>query len=175
MRRIPIALLLLGLSCADPSPRSGVLYDFETDADLDRIVWNCHTRFSLSTEHASSGSRSLRCDFGEFRYPGISFHDFPADLGDARSISIDLFNDSTSPINLVVRIDDADSGSDHDNRYNGSFLLRPGATSVVIPLEEVRNAPEGRKLDLSKIEQFLIFLYQIEEPVTIYVDRIALK
>lgn len=170
-----LLLTLLAAACADRTPAPRIVYDFETDNDLDRIVWQCRMSYFIDTDHSTSGSHSLRCEFGTVRYPGISFCDFPTDLSGYQSLSLDLFNDEDVPINLVIRIDDADSGDQHQNRYNDSFMLAPGENLLAIPMESIRQGPEGRTLDLSRIERFLIFLYQAPGPVTLYVDRIALR
>ncbi len=170
-----LLLFVVSLSCSSKEPPTGILYDFENESDLDRLVWRCRARFSLSREHATSRERSLKCEFGRLHYPGVAFNDFPTDLTGARSLSIDFFNDASFPLELVVRIDDIDSGEEYDNRYNGSFTLRPGKNRVVIALSDVRTGPANRRLDLSRISRFLLFLHRPPGPFTLYVDRIDLK
>ncbi len=173
--RALVLLILIATACDNRAPSGRILYDFESESDLDRMNWHCRMRYSIVPEHATSGSSSLRCDFSEMRYPGIGFHDFPRDVASFRSISVDIFNNADQSVNLVVRIDDAESGDQHENRYNGSFMLQPGENKLAIPMESIRNGPVGRKLDLTDIRRFLIFIYKAPGPVTLYIDRIAIQ
>jgi hypothetical protein len=68
-----VLLLMPGFgSCQKEVPREKVLFDFEEEADLDRIHWKCHTLFSLSEEHATHGSRCLRMELYPSPYPGVT-------------------------------------------------------------------------------------------------------
>lgn len=174
-RGVFFVMLLAALSCADRAPSPGVLYDFETEADLDRIVWHCRCNYTIVPEHATSGSHSLRCDFGDVLYPSLTFHDFPTDMSRFGSITMDLFNENDEPLHLVVRVDDEESGEALENRYNGSFMLDPGPNRVMIPIESVRGGPAKRSLDLSHITRFFVFLVHAPTPVTFYVDSIELR
>ncbi|MBM3320849.1 MAG: hypothetical protein FJY73_09265 [Candidatus Eisenbacteria bacterium] len=165
---------LLFVSCG-ARERPLVLYDFETEKDLDRISWACHDHFSLTDEWSASGLRALRCELPRATYPGVRFLDFENDWRGFEALALAVRNEGAETIELVVRVDDRDSGEEFGNRYNGSFSLFPGENSIRIPLEKIRRGPASRALDLSHIDQFLIFLHDIDDPPVILVDRIALE
>jgi hypothetical protein len=68
-----IALSIVSAGCSGPKEGEElVLNDFETDADLDRVHWQCRTLFSLSSEHVTSGEHSLKMELFPADYPGLS-------------------------------------------------------------------------------------------------------
>ena len=157
------------------SPAVRVLLDFEEDRELDRVWWSCPDLFSLTTEHASSGERSLRCDLGPGDYPGVRFRDLDKDWSGYDHLAFTIRQGGADTLTLVVRIDDARSGEDFDNRYNGRFPLPPGTSEIRVPLDEVRVAPETRGLDLSRVERLVLFLYRPGRPPVLWIDHVRLE
>jgi len=156
-------------------PAVRVLFDFEKESDLDHVWWSCPDLYSLTTEHASSGERALRCDLGTGDYPGVRFRDLHSDWTGYDRLAFTIRQGSADTLTLVVRIDDADSGEDFHNRYNGRFPLPPGASEILVPLEEVRRAPKDRQLDLSRVERLVLFLYRPGRPPVLWIDHLRLE
>ncbi|MFH1279084.1 MAG: hypothetical protein ABIK65_11990 [Candidatus Eisenbacteria bacterium] len=173
---LPVLLpVLLGAGCGGRASEPLVLYDFEKEADQDRVVWKCHALFDLSGEWAASGGRSLRCDLMDEQYPGVSFREFERDWSPYRALSFHVRHTGADTLNLVVRVDDPRSGYAFENRYNGHFRVPPGEHRIEILLEEVEAGPKARRLDLSRIDAFRIFLRNWNQAPTIWLDRIALE
>jgi hypothetical protein len=84
-------------------------------------------------------------------------------------------NEGSDTLQLVVRVDDSESGEEVANRYNGRFSIPPGTLKVEVPLVEVREGPESRELDLGRIRLFMLFLWNVEDPPVLSIDRIALE
>ena len=38
--------------------RESILFDFESDRELDRVHWKCHTLMSISDQHSTHGKGS---------------------------------------------------------------------------------------------------------------------
>ncbi|MBN1825234.1 MAG: hypothetical protein JW958_03135 [Candidatus Eisenbacteria bacterium] len=157
------------------TPSVRVLFDFEDDRDLDRVWWSCHDLFSLTAEHASSGDHALRCDLGIGDYPGVRFHGFEKNWEEYDRLAFSIFQNGADTLTLVVRIDDTESGEEFSNRYNGRFPLPPGSTEIRVPLEDVRRAPEGRLMDLSRVEKLVVFLFRPGDPPVLWLDHIRLE
>ena len=71
---VVILLMFVWLSaghCTKPESEK-ILFDFESDSELDRFHWQCHTLFSLSDEHATHGKKSLKLELFPSDYPGLS-------------------------------------------------------------------------------------------------------
>ena len=59
---------------------------------------------------------------------------------------------------LGIRIDDLRSASSrHGSRYNGERQVAAGTSEIRLSLDEVRQAPEGRQLDLAHIRRLVLF------------------
>jgi VanZ family protein len=63
-------------------------------------------------------------------------------------------------LNLTVRIHDTlhrRGDQPHNDRFNQKLTLSPGMNSLTIPLQDVRSAPHGRSMDMTKIEALILF------------------
>jgi hypothetical protein len=167
-----LSLLVFSNCNRDPNPR--ILYDFETDAELDHLYWNCHTLLTLSSDHATHGSKSLKMELFPSDYPGLT----PLlDVTDWRSYTefcFDLYNPSGKPVRLGVRIDDRKDYPDTGERYNRDFILKQGNNHIVIPLAAVIASGSKRHLNLATIRRVFIYMNHPVKRTTLYVDTISL-
>jgi hypothetical protein len=110
------------------------------------------------------------------KYPGIALSHFPGDWRGFRALRLLLVNPDPLPYEMTVRIDDAeyDYKLDLDDRYNRSFVLSPGANRIEIPLADVATAPRGRRFDLARARNLLVFAVDLERPREIVVGPIVL-
>lgn len=179
MNRILHGAVLLALfaaaGCGGRASEPLVLYDFEVEGDLDRVVWKCHALFELSGEWAASGEKSLRCDLMDEQYPGVTFLDYENDWTPYRTLALHVRHVGADTLELVVRVDDPESGYEYGNRYNGRFRIPPGEHRMVIPLEEVRKGPGDRLLDLARVDGFRVFLRNWSVAPTIWIDGVTLE
>ena len=66
------ACFLCLVSCFHESTSEMVLFDFESDAELDQFYWKCYTLFNLSDENVTHGTKSLRLELYPSEYPGLA-------------------------------------------------------------------------------------------------------
>jgi hypothetical protein len=71
---IPLVFIVICTitACSDQRPKELILFDFETDAELDRMHWKCFTMFTLSGEHVTHGAKSLRMELYPSSWPGLT-------------------------------------------------------------------------------------------------------
>jgi hypothetical protein len=176
MRRIlPYFILLLILSgCADRPATEKILFDFETDQDLDQVHWKCHALFSLSEEHATHGSRCLRLELYPSPYPGATPMLKDNAWSEFRTLRFDVYNPQEGGIELAVRIDDRKNWPDYRDRYNKGFRLVKGSNRIEIPLNTLVTSGTRRNMDLKNLYRFLIFMVNPQEKHVLYVDYIRL-
>jgi len=170
-----IALSIVSAGCSGPEGEELVLNDFETDADLDRVHWQCRTLFSLSGEHVTSGEHSLKMELFPADYPGLALKLDEHDWSRFGKAVFDIFNPQTETLVLTVRIDDRPDYPDYEERYNGRHTLLPGSNHLSIPLNSLRTSGAGRPLNLKTIRRFLFFLVDTREIYSLYVDNIRLE
>jgi hypothetical protein len=166
---------IVALSACHGKPGSErMLFDFESDGDLDRIHWKCRTLMSLSDEHVAHGAKSLKLELWPSDYPGLAPMIADRDWKPYHSLCFDVYNPEGRELQITVRIDDRKDYPDYGDRYNKSFELKPGWNQMKIPLETLVTSKTARQLDLNCIYQFLLFMVNPRERHTIYVDNIRL-
>lgn len=161
-------------SCFGDVPSERVLFDFESDAELDRLRWKCHVLFSLSDEHVTHGNRSLRIELYPSNYSGLNPMLKENDWRSYATLCFDIYNPEGKEICVSVRVDAREDCPDYNDRYNKKFILQPGMNHMRIPLDTLLTSGTQRKLDIKKIHKLLIFLARSERKVVLYVDYIRL-
>lgn len=175
VRLILITVCLCTLvSCGGGVPSERVLFDFESDAELDRLHWKCPVLLSLSDEHVTHGNRSLKLELYPSDYPGLNPMLEANDWRGYKALCFDIYNPGEKEIRVSVRIDDQEDHPDYKNRYNKRFILQPGMNDIRIPLHTLMTSGTQRQLDIKKIHRILIFLARPERKVVLYVDYIRL-
>ncbi len=90
-------------------------------------------------------------------YPRFDIAEPHADWTGYERFCFDVYSELAEPFRLSMRIHDAGHTNDYRDRFTGRFMVNPGATVVCFDLDSVRNAPAGRRMDLSAIEHVSIF------------------
>ncbi len=152
-----------------------LLSDFETP--FERFRWKDIRQLRLERSLARHGNRSLRVQLSTATYSGTSLFYFPHDWRGYRWLRFSVYNPQSGEVALHCRIHDArhrQSGFRFEDRFHKRFLLRPGWNDLVISLEEVRQAPAGRTMDMQRIEGFGIFVVRQPRPLVLYIDNVYL-
>ena len=150
-----------------------LLYDF--NHQNPGAFWT--GRLTVSADHSLNNAQSLKLDLGTETYSGVSLNNLPADWRDYETLSITLFNPSTAPLTLTLRINDvAHDRSDHayNDRYNTRLTLGPGSNTFTRKLVDIENAPDGRSMDMSQVRRMGLFAVRLPEPPTVYLLDLTL-
>jgi len=78
-------------------------------------------------------------------------------------------------LRLVVRLDDLRPAPQYGNRYNNSFKIYPGPNKIGIPFSALKTTHTDRLLDMSSIETVVLFLVDVEKPITLFYDHFYLE
>lgn len=148
-----------------------LLAGFESPPDLDS--WNAdHARVELSRDHATQGQSSLQLTLGRGPYPGIAAaRALLTGWADYDLARLDIFNPQSEPVTITIRIDDAQS-QNYATRYNEGFTLRPGASTIELPVRRLQTSDRKRNLDPAQLRRFMIFG---DRPLTLYLDNFRLE
>jgi hypothetical protein len=166
---------LLLLSCSKEKPPELILLDFESDSELDQLRWHCHALYSLSGDHATHGSKSLKIELYPSEYPGLDFSPAIKDWRDHKALCLDIFNPSKQQVQLTIRIDDNKDYPDYADRYNKSFIITPGANHITIPFVFLSASGTNRHLDLAHIQRMFIFEAHPRDKTTLFIVAIKLQ
>jgi hypothetical protein len=151
-----------------------VIFDFESDAELDQFHWKCHTLFNLSDKNVTHGTKSLRLELYPSDYPGLAPMLKVNDWRRYKAFLFDIYNPEDEGIPFIVRIDDKKDLPTYGNRYNKSFILRPGLNRIKIPLNSLITSGTQRTLDLKNIYRFIFFMSNPQRKFVLFIDYIRL-
>ncbi|MEW6417428.1 MAG: hypothetical protein AB1480_04820 [Nitrospirota bacterium] len=162
------------LNCHSNTPKELVVFDFESDSELDRIHWECHALFFLSDEHVTHGKRSLKMELYPSDYPGLTPIFKENDWRGFKALCFDIYNPEEKQVQVSVRVDDKKDYPEYKDRYNKRFILNQGMNQISIPLNTLVTSGKDRNLNLKNIYRLLIFTASPEKRVTLYLDYIRL-
>lgn len=169
-----IIAIMFMIGCTRCVSDEHILFDFESDSELNQFHWKCHTLLSLTDEYVTHGKRSLKLELFPSDYPGIAPVLKSNNWGDYEMLCFDIYNPGNGKIPVTVRIDDRKDFPDYNDRYNRGFIIEPGMNRIRIPLETLVTSGTKRKIRLSKIYRFMIFMRHPDEKVVLYLDYIRL-
>ena len=109
------------------------------------------------------------------KYPGIRIDEPFSDWRGYKSLQIEIYSDLPETQSLVVRIDDAHHNQEHSDRYNQTFRIMSGLNQIRIPVQDIRQAPASRHMDLGAIKTVLLFAVSPPQPFVLYIDNIRLE
>lgn len=130
-----------------------------------------------SDRHTSNQSQSLKIELGTETYSGISLNNLPADWRGYDQLIVTLFNPVQEQLTLTLRINDVahDRGDNaYGDRFNTRLVLAPGSNTFTINLEDVRNAPASRVMDLASVRRLGLFAVRLPAPRTVYLSDLRL-
>jgi hypothetical protein len=91
-------------------------------------------------------------------YAGVTFDRLPQDWSAYEYLEFVIAGRDPGISEVTLRIHD----DQHDNRYEDRFNLRleagPQPRRITVPLADVRAAPLGRLLDLTRVDQIIVFV-----------------
>ncbi|MDA8164753.1 MAG: hypothetical protein M0017_06955 [Desulfobacteraceae bacterium] len=149
-----------------------VLGDFESRLEADR--WTAGT---IDRTLARHGSGSLRVTLGTEPYSGTALTRCFGDWRGYSAFVLSIHNPGPGALRITLSIRDQAHerrGGRYRDRFNRAFRLVPGWNDLRIPISEIEQAPAGRKLDLSRLTQVVIFAEKLEAPRVIHLDDIRL-
>ncbi len=154
-----------------------ILSDFESAFELKR--WdNRSATISISDSCIRSGDGSMKVDFLADKYPDITLKDFARDWSNYKSIKFSLYNSEAAPIKMIFKVYDDNhllNGYKYSDRFNQKITLKPGWNDFSFLLEQIKNTPKTRKMDLTSISSLSLFMVSLEKPLTIYLDDLYLS
>lgn len=153
-----------------------VLVDFESEWSTYFLRANNADFTSVSAAmNDSSGQRIGRLLIETGKYPGIEVSEPYPDWTSYKRLKFDISLESATPKELMVRIEDRAHNQQNNDRYFRQIVLQPGANTVNISLDEVRRAPVGREMDMSKIRRIVLYGHLPTEPYALYMANILLE
>ena len=137
-----------------------------------------HRAAERSSEFHTEGQYSLRVDLTTRQYTGIVFNRLINDWSQHKALAFDIYNKGSDAFTMIVRVNDAQHnlyGWARQDRFNRELHLEPGWNHFSFAMEDILNAPQKRKMDLTKITWMEIFVgTKLPAPRSIYIDNVRL-
>jgi VanZ family protein len=108
-------------------------------------------------------------------YPGLEIWEPSPDWSGYKRLRFSVLSEYESDLRLAVRIQDLAHNQLYEDRFNRAFDLHPGMNELEIDLADVKSAPAGREMDMSRITSLIIFTGRPQDTLTIYLDNIRLE
>lgn len=167
---VPVAIALTDEQQARSS--FPVLCDFETAFQLSR--WESSAVIGIETIDYLTGNRAMSVHLTTAQFSGANLLYFPGEWGSYEWLEFNVFNPSTEPLAITCRIHDKKHTQMYPDRFNKSYAIAPGWNDITINLEEVRQAPNNRRMELSQISGLGIFSSSLLQPRKIFIDDLRL-
>jgi hypothetical protein len=152
---------------------------------LDGSWWERHlVRPGASTLTPHARPRQLpegfveplaRLDLKPALYPGVSLDEPYPDWRAYHRLAFTVVSDLDAPLKLTIRVHDAAHDQRYADRFNRTLTIAPGVNRIVIPLDDIRTAPDRREMDLSRIRGIVIFGYQLATPARVFLGPLRLE
>jgi len=127
-----------------------VLADFHSRIEL---YWTLS--FGVNREIVGD---ALEVEFVADEFPGVAFHEPVADWRNFKTLVIDVANPAAEPLDLGVRVHDRQHNHTFNDRFNRRYPLAAGERRTLrIPLEDIRNGPRQRLMDMAHISDIKLF------------------
>lgn len=147
---------------------------FERPLELSR--WTAREcRIGRVRGHATHGSWALRMDLQPGLYPGAALSCPLPDWSRYEELVLDLELNIGPPLDLIVKITDAQHNGEYHDRFHRTVRLQGGKQQVCIALSEVAAAPRSREMDLRQISLLQLFTARLDSPRTLYLDNVRLR
>jgi hypothetical protein len=125
--------------------------------------------------HSAAVTGLARLDLEAVRYPGLTFDEPYPDWRGFRQLVFSAASKDVEPIAMRIRIHDRNHGERFDDRFNSEITLTNTVQSFAIPLEVIRNAPAGRKMDMANIRGIGFYALHLAAPSSIYIGAFHLE
>ncbi|WP_405229986.1 hypothetical protein [Lentisalinibacter sediminis] len=160
--------VLAGRASAAP-----VIADFEGAWETALIT--AGERVSTPAGWPAPGDYVLRVETPARKYAGVQFRDPYPHWGGATALRFVASTGDGESHQLTLRIHDERHDNRFADRFNRTFPIGPEPREFCIPMNDIENAPEGRRMDLNAIAEMTAFLIDTDGTEVFLLDRMRLS
>lgn len=157
--------------------KTPILSDFETPFELTR--WReLMTTHEVSKDVVRNGANALKVTFDAGKHPHSVLRDMHFDWRDYKALNLSIYNAQPHSQQMLLLIHDHESWrsiENHQDRFNKKLNLRPGWNDISVNIDDVRQGPKSRQIELNRIYSISFILNKIEDAKVLYIDHIYLS
>ena len=150
-----------------------VLGDFESRLETRR--WSSG-KIDRSLARHGRASLQVPLETGN-KYPGTTLLNSFGDWTGHSFFAFSVHNPDPETLFLTVSIRDHEHfrrGGKYNDRFNRSFRIENGWNDIHIPVEDIRNAPLERTLELDNLTEVVFFTVDLPQPRLMHLDYVRL-
>ena len=152
-----------------------ILSDFQTHLQIHR--WTGDAVITVENDIGRKNNQAMRADLTTQLYSGVALKYFPGNWQHYQWFQFRIYNPSKDVISITCRIHDKThikGVQQYKDRFNTTHSFPNGWSTITISLDEIRQAPDERQMDLGQIYGVGFFASQLAYPRTIYIDDVRL-
>jgi len=158
-----VLLLVVLLLARDLMATAGWFYAYWQRDRVFPVLLSCNNSWEqrfigLHLAKLSFANGVCNLDFEPGRYPGITLKEPYPDWRGMKRLILLLRSEAPAPIELVVRIHDRWHDNEYRDRFNRKFLVTSATQKLSIRIDDIRQAHDGRLMDMSAIRGLQIFV-----------------
>lgn len=154
-----------------------ILSNFETFFEKDR--WRTYrAKTSIGSQYARSGNNGMMITYLPAKYPSLGLRDFKGNWGDFNQLRLSIYNTQENSVDLILKIFDHQhhhTGYRYNDRFNKKITLTHGWNDLSFSLDEIKKSPESREMNMDEIYSFSLFMIQLKQSTTLYIDDVYLS
>lgn len=151
-----------------------MLSDFQTSFQFGRWHTIDNTTYAVAKNIGKSGNFALQIDLTTSEYTGVRLKYFPSNWVTYQKFQFRALNPSMQSLPLTCRVQDEQYTNGAKDRFKKKMLISPGWNTITIDMSEIRQAPDTRLMDLTRIREIGFYAVRITRPVRIYLDDVKL-
>jgi hypothetical protein len=97
------------------------------------------------------------------------------DWSEFSSLSFEVYSELETPLELNVGIEDFFGKDLDEDRFNRTIIVNPALNKFNMPIEDIRNGPVFRKLNLSALCDLYFVAYNLKTNTKLYIDDLRLR
>ena len=147
------------------------------EARFEDERWKGNSEYKLSSDYVLEGKRSLKVTFNTDEYNSITLKYMYRDWSGKNSLHWSIYYLKDDILMLNVRINDyfhLQNNNRYNDRFNKEIFLAKGWNHIKIPIDDIENSPQGRKTNIKNMQSIGMFVTNLSEPSTIYIDNVYL-
>ena len=180
VRMVPITLL--GTAYVQRNQSFPTVIDLQADWSRPFVRLQHARLIPLTDREGSSGGSHIASGINRScltllpaEYPGVSLIEPYPDWSAFEVLTVVVYSPESEPIEMVLRIHDAYHNHAYSDRFNQSFRLVKGENRFRIPLKNIREAPDGRAMDMARIANVTLFSVNVKAELEVCPGRIHLE
>ncbi|MCP4189528.1 MAG: VanZ family protein [Planctomycetaceae bacterium] len=107
------------------------------------------------------------------RYPGVGMNEPYPDWQAYEQFAFDIYSQTDQV--AQIRIQDLAHNNAYYDRFNQSIPIKQGFQTVRIPLDQIKQGPRERQLDLSHVDGFKLFFLDPPQDFDVYLGNFRLE